>query len=244
MDNAIKEFQAYAKKFDMTNPDIMRKFHHTFRVVEFAKDIARSEGLDEDDVRLAMLCALLHDIGRFRQWTIYKTYIDAKSIDHGDEAYNILKHHNYIAKYTKDPYEQNIILKAVKNHNKFKISEDLSEKEEYYTKLLRDADKLDIMIDQGNTINGIFILNPSYIKPFQEKRLFKNSGVTGEYEKTLRTIAFVYDMNFKYSYKYIKENGIIDDKIDVLISHSRDLGIIEYVKKIVLDYVEERIKEL
>ena len=45
MQEAIKEFQKFAKMYDLSNPNIMRKFHHTFRVVEYAKDIARSEGL-------------------------------------------------------------------------------------------------------------------------------------------------------------------------------------------------------
>ena len=240
----LKEFQNYVKNYDLTKPDIMRKFHHTFRVVEYAKDIARSEGLDDADTRLAMLCALLHDIARFRQWTLYDSYTDNKNFDHGDEAYNILKYKNYISKYTTDPYEQNIILKAVKNHNKYKIDDKLSEKEIYYTKLLRDADKLDILVSQNNDINGVIILNPEYVKPFKERRLFKNSGVTGEYEIILRQIAFVYDINFKYTYRFIKENDIISNKIDLLISHSSNLGIIEYIKKIVEEYIDERMKDL
>lgn len=243
MKEAIKEFQSFVKSYDLTNPNIMKKFHHTFRVVEYAKDIARSEGLDEADVTLAMLCALLHDIARFRQWSIYKTYDDAKSFDHGDEAYNILSSRNYISRYTPDPYEQRIILKAVKNHNKYKVEDGLSEKELFFTKLVRDADKLDIICTQ-NDLHGTFILNPKYIKPFQEKRLFKNSGLTGEYEIQLRQIAFVYDINFKYSYRLLLTNNIIDDKIDLLISHCSNIGILEYIKKIVIEYMNERIKEL
>ena len=156
MQEAIKEFQTFVKRYDLSNPDIMRKFHHTFRVVEYAKDIARSEGLSEDDVNLAMLCALLHDIARFRQWSIYKTYVDEKSYDHGDEAYKILKDKNYISKYTADPYEQRIILKAVKNHNKYKIEDGLSDRELFFTKLVRDADKIDIICTQ-NELSGVFV---------------------------------------------------------------------------------------
>lgn len=243
MQEAIKEFQKFAKMYDLSNPNIMRKFHHTFRVVEYAKDIARSEGLTEDDVNLAMLCALLHDIARFRQWSIYKTYEDSKSYDHGEEAYKILKEKNYIANYTTDPYEQRIILKAVKNHNKYKLEEGLSEREAFFAKILRDADKIDIICSQ-NELSGVFILNPTYIKPFQEKRLFKNSGVTGQYEVLLRQIAFVYDMNFKYTYRLLLANDIIDKKIDLLISHCSNIGILEYIKKTVIEYMEERLKEL
>ena len=241
---AMQEFVRYAKTFNLKNPELMGKFHHAFRVVEYAKDIARSENLSEKDIRLAMLCALLHDIARFRQYTMYRTFKDSKSVDHGDEGTNILRYNNYIKKYTKDPEEQRIVLAAVRNHNKYKIEDNLTEREKLFVNITRDADKLDIMKEKGNTISGKFILNPKYIKPFQEKRLYKNVGVTGEYEVTLRTIAFIYDYNFKYSYEFIKENKIIEDKVDLLISHSTSLGIFEYLQKITLEYVDEKIKEL
>ena len=38
-----------------------------------------------------------------------------------------------------------IIYKAIKNHNKYKIEEGLSEKEKLYSKIIRDADKIDII---------------------------------------------------------------------------------------------------
>ena len=244
INDAMQEYVRYAKGFDLKNPEVMARFHHTFRIVEYAKDIARSIGLVPKDINLAMLCALLIDIGRYRQYEMYKTFIDAKSFDHAMEGYNILKYNNYIAKYTKDTEEQEIVLKAVRNHNKYTIEDGLTERELLFAKIARDADKLDIMMEQGNTINGIIVLNAKYIKPFQEQRLYKNEGVTGEYELTLRTLAFVYDFNFKYSYEFVKENNIIDKKIDLIMAHSSSLGILDYLKKIITEYVDNRIKEL
>ena len=242
--DAMQEFVRYSKLFNLKNDMVMRKFHHTFRVVEYAKDIARSEGLKEEDIILAMKCALLHDIARFRQEAMYHTYEDAKSFDHGDMGAQILTNKNYISRYTKDKEEQKIIIKAVRNHNKFKLEDNLTEREELFVKITRDADKLDIMMERGNEIEGRFILNPEYLKPFKEKRLYKNKGVTGKYEITLRTIAFIYDINFKYSYEFIKENNIINDKIDLLMSHSTSLGIFEYLAKETNKYVDDRIEEL
>jgi hypothetical protein len=51
-------------------------------------------------------------------------------------------------------------------------------------------------------------------------------------------------MNFKYTYRLLLTNGIIDKKIDLLMSHCSSIGILEYIKKIVIEYMEERIKEL
>ncbi|MBR1376761.1 MAG: HD domain-containing protein [Bacilli bacterium] len=243
-ENAVKEYISYAKTYDLTNPELMSEFHHTHRVVDYAKDIAISEGLSNEDVDLAKLCALLHDIARYKQQTDYKTYLDIRSFDHGDEAVNILKKNNYIDKYTTDKESQNIIFKAIKNHNKLKIENGLSEREELFAKILRDADKLDKMKEKGNTINGVIVLNVDYIKPFKERRLYQNHGVTGEYEVTLRLLAFVYDMNFKYSYEFVLNNNIIQDKIRLIMGHSNSIAILEYVEKLLLEYVNERIEEL
>ena len=112
MNEAMQEFVRYAKLFDLKDPKIMEKFHHTFRVIEYAKDIARSEGLSDVDVILAMKCALLHDVARFRQFKMYHTYVDAKSFDHGDEGARILGSNKFVNRYTKDADEQKIIIKV------------------------------------------------------------------------------------------------------------------------------------
>lgn len=244
MNEAMQEFVRYAKLFDLKDPKIMEKFHHTFRVIEYAKDIARSEGLTDVDVILAMKCALLHDIARFRQLKMYGTYIDAQSFDHGDEGARILSSNKFVNRYTKDADEQRIIITVVKNHNKYKVEDGLTERELLFTNIVRDADKLDLMMENGNTISGKFILNPEYIRPFKEKRLYKNKAVTGEYEVTLRTLAFIFDMNFKHTYEIIKESNIINDKVELLMSHSTSLGIFEYMAKMANEYVDDRIKEL
>ena len=36
------------------------------------------------DVQLAEIMGLFHDVGRFRQYSIYKTFNDAQSEDHAD----------------------------------------------------------------------------------------------------------------------------------------------------------------
>ena len=38
-ENAVKEFNNYIKQFNMANEIISRKYCHTFRVVDYAKEI-------------------------------------------------------------------------------------------------------------------------------------------------------------------------------------------------------------
>ena len=69
---------------------------------------------------------LLHDIARFEQYTRFQTFSDLKSIDHGDYGVEILKQNNYIRKFIDTDEYDNIIFKAIKNHNIFKIEDGLT----------------------------------------------------------------------------------------------------------------------
>ena len=93
---AEEEFKSYVSNYDITQKPIERKKFHTFRVEKICGEIAVLLGLDEEKINLAKLIGLLHDIARFEQHTIYGTYDDLNSIDHGDLAIEILKIGNYI----------------------------------------------------------------------------------------------------------------------------------------------------
>ena len=86
MEREIKLFNEYVKQFDFNNKKIRYKFHHSYRVMEIAKEIASFLKLNEEDTYIATLAALLHDIGRFNQIKKYDTYRDQVSTDHGDEG--------------------------------------------------------------------------------------------------------------------------------------------------------------
>lgn len=148
LQNANKEFIKYVKEFDVSNSRIKGKQRHSIRVENISKIIAEDLKLNQEEIKLAMLIGLLHDIGRFEQEKQYHTFNDLESFDHGDYGADLLKKliRNYI---DTDEYD-NVIIESVRNHNKLRIDENLNEQEKFFAKLVRDADKLDI-IDQ--TIN-------------------------------------------------------------------------------------------
>ncbi len=218
---SIEEFNKYIKKFDMSNDKVSHKYYHTFRVVDYAKDIAKSENLNKQDTYIAFLCALLHDIGRFKQVKEYDTFYDKKSFDHGDVGYEILLENDYISKYIQDQESKQIILKSVKNHNKYKIEDNLNEKELFFSKLVRDSDKIDILDKQKNEINdNSTTIDEDVIKAYKEHRLFKRDGTKrNDATEIVKNLCFIYDLNFKRSFEILKEKGIIDRKLNVLKQH-------------------------
>ena len=229
MKDIMKLFNDYAKTFELKNKNIMRKFHHSYRVMDFSIEIAKSLDLNEEDIRVIGIAGLFHDIARFEQWTEYETYVDSKSFDHGDMGYKILKE-KFIDKLGLTENEQEIVLKAVKNHNKFKVEDNIEGKELLICNIIRDADKLDIMKEQG------FIKKDELINNLLEHKMVDNNLVENDMDSLFRLIAFIFDLNFKYSFKYLLHKKIIENKINLIeIYGNKDLSnlqdnLINYMK--------------
>lgn len=234
----FNKFKKYVDNFDFSNDMISRKFYHTFRVVDYAKAIAKNENLNAHDTEIAFLCALLHDIGRFEQATIYKTYNDKQSIDHGDLGYKILLKDNFISEFVTDEIDKKIVLVAVKNHNKYAIDSELKDRELFFAKLIRDADKLDILDKQRLEINdNINFIDEKAINFIKDHKLFKRDGlIKNDATEIVHSLTFIFDLNFNESLNIIKEKKIIERKLDVLQQHC-DSNIIDDLRTELYNYI-------
>ena len=243
MEKSINQFNKYVQNYDLSNEMISRKYYHTFRVSEYSKELAKNENLNEHDSYIAFICALLHDIGRFKQATEFNTYIDLKSFDHGDMGYEILLKNDYISNYVTDETDKAIVLKAVKNHNKYSIDSSLNEKEMFFAKLVRDADKLDILDKQRNEIkDNIYEIDPVAIDLLKQKKLYKRDGITrNDATEMLLSISFIFDLNFKKSFEIIYNKKIIERKFVVLKEHFSD-NYINKLQSIIYEYINDKIK--
>lgn len=206
-------FDEFVMKYDMNIDMIAYKYNHSYRTVHQAEEIARSINLSEEDKELASLIALLHDIARFKQWTEYKTFDDHKSFDHGDEAIKILFDEKEIEKYNVDKKDYDIIKKAIKYHNKLEYNEEeLNEKEKLHAKIIRDADKIDI-IYSFSTQRLLEIksdgspISDKVSKKIKNHKLVNKEDIVTKNDRVIMELALVYDLNFKYSLeKVYKEN--------------------------------------
>lgn len=220
LEQAKNEFINYTNNYDSTNPHIARKIGHTFRVMEWSRKIAESLNLSKEDIDLATLIGLLHDLARFEQRRLYDTFSDSKSVDHGDLAVTILEENEYIRKYIDDSKFDDIIKTAVKNHNKFKIQDGLDERTLLHSKIVRDADKLDIMYEgvhmfyntpeEVDQIENLPIAE-DYYKQFTERKQILRKKDPTVLDGMICLISFIFDLNFDYSKQVtLKENYIND----------------------------------
>ncbi len=240
--NAKKVFKEYVSNYDITDGKIALKVAHILRVAELSKQIANSLGLSEEDVELAELIGLLHDIGRFEQVRKFNTFNDKKSINHGEYGVKILFEDNLIKKFNIDEKYYKTIKIAILNHNRNCIENGLTEKELIHSKIIRDSDKLDIFhVLLTDTMENIYgcsdeqMQNSSFseitIKEFKEDHLidYKNRKTFGDL--WISHVAYIFDFNFKNSYIIMKQNDYLNKLLERV--NFKDSKTIEQAKEIV-----------
>jgi hypothetical protein len=142
-----KWFEDYTSRFHCPDAEIEKniilKLAHTYRVCENITVIARSLGMKEEDVSLAKALALFHDVGRFEQLRGFGSFNDSLTVDHALLGLKVINSSGVLSILPKK--ERNLIRKSIWHHNKYQIP--VTEKAEVtlFSKLIRDADKLDIL---------------------------------------------------------------------------------------------------
>lgn len=142
----LRWFSEYVQAFKSGDPDgdrnIVLKEEHTHRVRGEICEIGRALGLDDEDLRLAEVLALFHDLGRFPQYARYNTFSDRRSCNHAALSVKVLQENGVLD--SLEPSKRDLILRTISYHNRAALPEDESERCLFFSKLLRDADKLDI----------------------------------------------------------------------------------------------------
>lgn len=251
MEEAKIEFLKYAKNYINLGNMITLKINHTFRVMDLCSEIATKLDLNEQDVKIAELCGLLHDIARFEQWRKYQTFADLKSIDHGDLGVEILKENNFIRKFNQDESLDDLIFKTIKNHNKYKIEEGLSEREKLFCCIVRDADKLDILYlyttgEINLDLNDEDFSDITYNNLINEKTISREDKTTKADNLSI-SLGFVYDFNFKESYQILKDKDYLNKEINIYQNKTKNKQLIKKlgnVREVINHYIDRRCEDV
>jgi putative nucleotidyltransferase with HDIG domain len=223
--NAKRVFAEFVKDYDAENPKVALKITHTYKTLEVAEQVATNLGLNEEDINIAKLIGLLHDIGRFPQVAKYNSFVDnrEKGICHAKMGVEYLFDQGHIRDFIADNKYDNLIKTAIHNHNKLAIEDGLDNHTLLHCKIIRDADKLDIF-------RFIFERDPSELLPPDIEEI---EGLSPEVYLALKSclpfdfklrktpidfwiahISYVFDINFPYSLKIIRQNDIVNRLID------------------------------
>lgn len=231
-----REKRAFIEGREPAETMIGRKQWHSYRVKAYAEEIARFEGIVGEDLEIAGLCGLLHDVGRFPQATIKRSFNDvATAFDHGDESAKMLENGLADKFITLDmPADaKEIIVVTARNHNKYQIEEGLSERVLKFVNITRDADKLDIVDKQGNQIFETNLVPcEDYLESLEKGESVHRSREENAADLVLRYLGYLCDLNYPRSYQIMSEKKIVDKKIGLLIEKVENEEIIERLNKI------------
>ena len=238
----MKFFDEYIKKYDMNIPAINYKYYHSYRVMDNMVVLAKSMNLPLCDIELAKCIGLLHDIGRFEQYKRFESFDDS-NMDHGDYGEEIIKKEKALKYFNINKKDYEVVYKAIRNHNKYEIEPNLTKRELLFTKMIRDADKLDILYALNNSeIKSIIYEDDSEIRDeikqqFFDHRLVKRDSLLTTNENIVVIFSFIYDFNFNLSLDLIKHKKYYDKIYERLIDKDKFKIYIDYVKQ----YIAERI---
>lgn len=232
-----REFEEFVyNNFDFNEGAIRRKYDHSKRVSTISKKIAENLSWPLEDVKLATQIGLLHDIGRFDEWTTYKCF--NKYMDHGSYGAYLLNKEENALRFNIKESEKQKLLDAIYYHNKLKLPASL--KDNKFCKLIRDADKLDIIyqLSQREIVmeNNTNVISKEVFKEFNKGTTITNKYVKTYADKVLSILALVYDINYAYTFKLLKDFNYINKIYDSLENKEFYKDYFDKINK----YIEKR----
>lgn len=218
-------FDCYVKNYNKDDEKILLKIKHTYRVAAISEQIAKEVGLSGYERDLAWLIGMLHDIGRFEQLRRYDTFVDADSIDHAQFGVELLFSENlweaFVGCDCRMPSEDvRVLERAIANHSAFRIEDGLSERELLYAKIIRDADKIDILKVAGDTpLETIYNVTTAQIhaepvteavmEQFRQQQAIVRADKRVPIDNLVGHIALVFELEFSGSYRLVAKQGYL-----------------------------------
>ena len=248
--NVINAFAEYVRNYDPSDEKIKLKIDHTYRVAGLCQSIAKSLNLSEADVDIAWLLGMLHDIGRFEQIRRFGTFSDADSVDHAEFGADLLFKEGLIRKFAEGYYEEyelassgneeaeqiiknnehhnkdtGLLELAIRQHNKYRVKEDLTERQRMFCDILRDADKVDIFkVNADIPMEIIYdvtteelksgVISKEVLESFYKRETVLKSVRKSAVDHIVGHISLLFELVYKESYRQAKEQGYVYKLLD------------------------------
>ena len=251
--SAKQTFLDYASHYNLDDPKIRLKVEHTLSVCDLCVRIADSLSLTPEDTDLAWMMGLLHDIGRFEQVRQYNTFRDSESVNHAQFGADLLFKNELIREYLKEDSLDSLIEKAIRNHNVYRLPDDLSEREKTFCQILRDADKIDILrVNRQTPMTQIYnlpeeaflyseISDPVFEDMLHHRDVNRKNSKTG-IDFLMGHIAFVFGLVYPVSFEIVKEQGYLDQMLSFESRNEKTRMKMEIIREEVRAYMHSKAR--
>ncbi len=252
----VQWFHQYVLKFRSDDRQCRQnmdlKYKHILKVRDVIREIAVSEGSEDHQVRLAGIAALFHDIGRFRQYADYGTFSDRKSKNHALLGLRELKKYGVLDLLEHE--NRFLIETAIANHNRREISGGTSGEALFYSKLLRDADKIDIWRvvteyyenPEAETNQALQLdlpdtpgYNEAIFRQVEQGQSIRMEDMTTLNDFKLLQAGWVFDLSFTRSFELVKKRRYIE-RLFAVMPHETPF---RKLRGKLLDYLDSKINQ-
>jgi hypothetical protein len=183
------------------------KQSHTERVCAELTGIGKAIGMNERELAFAEVIGWLHDIGRFEQFNRFRTFADDESENHAETALRVIDREGLLEGFI--PEMKKVVLQSILNHNRAKVPENEPCPIDFYSRLLRDADKLDVWQISINmnifhkikteTFPEVYDVPAHFIECFEQNQIITLDQVQSFYDSILFRVSWIFDLNFSFS---------------------------------------------
>jgi len=255
--NLVEWFNSYVAgmygKDDYINANLKLKEEHSKRTAAEMRYLGEMLNMKQEDRYLAEAIGLLHDAGRFEQFVAYQTYVDSKSTNHGRLGIKVLRE-GFVLEGL-DQTEMSIIETAVEYHGVKDLPVGLGGKRLQFTRMVRDADKMDIFVVSIENYRQ-FAANPEKYQlevefpakggcsPEVISAVMKGERVDYRLLKSmddfrLLQLGWVFDINYTPALMRIRERRQLEE-IGQMLPNTVE---VQTAVRRVLSYVEERLSK-
>ena len=238
-------FEEYFQSLIIDSPENQHQFEeiraHSLRVVTTSLLLANVLLQTEEEKRIATVVALLHDLGKA---SLISKNIEALNIqrDHATVSAKIIQQMEFYQGLSSEV--QLIILNAVENHNKLKLPKLESEQQILFARLLRDADKLDVLDSSYRFFKEKYGIKPTVTTELNNsieisEKILKSifSGKTAAFEDMrsmndykLLLLSMSFDLNFKYSFRIMSEKQYVQKIYETLPKRDQIIDVYRNIK--------------
>lgn len=217
---------------------IILKEKHTWMVVKNCERLANHLNLNEHDKILAQMIGLFHDVGRFYQFTVYRTFNDALSENHAKLGLKVIKDLPFMEKLSPDDFAT--LKFAIANHNAREIATTDNKRFLSFAKLIRDADKIDIyrvLKPFLGPTDGTGC-SEDFIDLFVAGKQCDYTKMRTQDDRKLVRLMWVYDIYFSWSLQQIVKQNYIEDIIKNLVHDEKMLQGIDRLR----NYMQKKLQ--
>jgi hypothetical protein len=196
--------------------------------------IAASLGWPEDEINIAEAVGVLHDVGRFSQYVEFGTFHDPDSINHGKRGHEVARTCSPLM--SADDDISRVVLDSIRYHNCRHLPSGLPDDSVRYLKLIRDADKIDIIYVVNHAIANklhekypqIMLdidldggLTPALIEEVEETGTGTYNNVNTLADLNLMRLTWISNINYDPSLKVFSERNLMQELVECIPSDDR-----------------------